>query len=170
MSGSEQYGDRSSTGYERPRFWIWTQIFLDALAWVVAVLLSLFLRYEMDYKLVHVPGLVLVCVVAVAAQLMVGSLFALYRGRYSFGSFDEAKALMLVTVIVTSLVQIVLLIFGVSLHMPRSIPLIAFPFALLFMAAVRYLKRMYVESKSKPSAHAPHAVVYGAGFLANTLI
>lgn len=170
MSGSALSGERSSTGYERPRLWLWTQVFLDSVAWVVAVLLSLFLRYEMDYKLVHTPGLVLVCVLAVAAQLVVGSVFALYRGRYSFGSFDEAKALMLVTVIVTALVQIVLLFFGVSLHMPRSIPLIAFPFALLFMAAVRYLKRMYVESKSKPSAHAPHAVVYGAGFLANTLI
>lgn len=170
MSGSATSGPRPSTGYERPRLWIWTQVLLDSVSWVVAVLLSLFLRYEMDYKLVHTPGLVLVCVLAVVAQLVVGGVFALYRGRYSYGSFDEAKALMLVTVIVTALVQVVLLIFGVSLHMPRSVPLIAFPFALLFMAAVRYLKRMYVESKSKPSAHAPHAVVYGAGFLANTLI
>ncbi|OAX55589.1 hypothetical protein A5N15_10050 [Rothia kristinae] len=71
---------------------------------------------------------------------------------------------------VTIVVQAFLLILGVWLHMPRSIGLIAFPFAWLFMAAVRYLKRMYVESKSKPSEHAPHAVVYGAGFLGNTLV
>lgn len=170
MSGASTSGTKPNAGYDRPRTWIWTQILLDSISWIVAVLLSLFLRYEMDYKLVHVPGLVLVCVVAVVAQLLVGSAFALYRGRYSFGSFDEAKALMLVTVLVAAIVQIMLLFLGVFLHMPRSIPMIAFPFALLFMAAVRYLKRMYVESKSKPSAHAPHAVVYGAGFLANTLI
>lgn len=170
MSGAATSVSRPNAGYDRPRTWIWTQILLDSVSWIVAVLLSLFLRYEMDYKLVHVPGLLIVCVVAVVAQLLVGSVFALYRGRYSFGSFDEAKALMLVTVLVAAIVQIMLLFLGVALHMPRSIPMIAFPFALLFMAAVRYLKRMYVESKSKPSAHAPHAVVYGAGFLANTLI
>ena len=109
-------------------------------------------------------------VLAVVAQMIAGALFGLYRGRYSFGSFDEAKALILVTLVVTIVVQAFLLILGVWLHMPRSIGLIAFPFAWLFMAAVRYLKRMYVESKSKPSEHAPHAVVYGAGFLGNTLV
>lgn len=156
--------------YERPRAWLWVQMLLDALAWVVAVVLSLFLRYEMDFGLVHAGGLVSVAILAVIAQMVVGSAFGLYRGRYSFGSFDEAKALVLVTLIVAVTVQVFLLVLGVWLHMPRSIGLIAFPFAWLFMAAMRYLKRMYVESKSKPSEHAPHAVVYGAGFLANTLI
>ncbi|WP_270238825.1 nucleoside-diphosphate sugar epimerase/dehydratase [Rothia kristinae] len=160
----------AAVAYERPRAWLWTQMLLDSAAWIVAVLLGLFLRYEMDYGLVHVPGLIAVVVLAVVAQMIAGALFGLYRGRYSFGSFDEAKALILVTLVVTIVVQGFLLILGVWLHMPRSIGLIAFPFAWLFMAAVRYLKRMYVESKSKPSEHAPHAVVYGAGFLGNTLI
>lgn len=171
-SGAEQHQrhDAAGSGYVRPRAWLWTQMLLDSLAWVAALLLSVFLRYEMDFALVHTAGLLVICLTAIVAQLAIGSLFALYRGRYSFGSFDEAKALLLVTVLVAAVVQVVLLITGVSLRIPRSIGLIAFPFALLFMAAVRYLKRMYVESKSKPSAHAPHAVIYGAGFLANTLI
>ncbi|MCP3425954.1 polysaccharide biosynthesis protein [Rothia sp. AR01] len=170
MSGRTHAAPAAANGYARPRAWLWTQMLLDSSSWVVALLLSLFLRYEMDFGLVHVSGMVTVCLVAIAAQLTIGGLFALYRGRYSFGSFDEAKALLLVTVTVTLLVQIVLLFVGVTLRVPRSIGLIAFPFALLFMAAARYLKRMYVESKSKPSEHAPHAVIYGAGFLANTLI
>lgn len=170
MSGRTHAAPAAANGYARPRAWLWTQMLLDSSSWVVALLLSLFLRYEMDFGLVHVSGMVTVCLVAIAAQLTIGGLFALYRGRYSFGSFDEAKALLLVTVTVTLLVQVVLLFVGVTLRVPRSIGLIAFPFALLFMAAARYLKRMYVESKSKPSEHAPHAVIYGAGFLANTLI
>ena len=170
MSQSSVRSEASSTGYARPRAWLWTQMLLDSLSWTAALLLSVFLRYEMDFRLVHTAGLLVICLVAVLSQLLIGSLFALYRGRYSFGSFDEAKALLLVTVLVTTVAQVVLLFTGVSLNIPRSIGLIAFPFALLFMAAARYLKRMYVESKSKPSAHAPRAVIYGAGFLANALI
>lgn len=161
---------RPSVGYERPKLWLGIQMVLDSLAWAAALVLSLFLRYEMDFGLVHPAGLVTVCVLAVLVQLSVGGLFALYRGRYSFGSFDEAKALFIVSVLVTVVVQAFLLVLGVWMHMPRSIGLIAFPFAWLFMMAVRYLKRVWVESKSKPSEHAPHAVVYGAGFLANTVI
>ncbi|WP_129658868.1 polysaccharide biosynthesis protein [Rothia halotolerans] len=170
MSRETNAAATAANGYARPRAWLWTQMFLDSSSWVVALVLSLFLRYEMDFGLVHLSGMVIVCLVAIASQLVIGGLFALYRGRYSFGSFDEAKALLLVTVTVTLVVQVVLLFVGVTLRVPRSIGLIAFPFALLFMAAARYLKRMYVESKSKPSEHAPHAVIYGAGFLANTLI
>jgi FlaA1/EpsC-like NDP-sugar epimerase len=170
MSRETNAASTAANGYARPRAWLWTQMFLDSSSWVVALVLSLFLRYEMDFGLVHLSGMVIVCLIAIASQLVIGGLFALYRGRYSFGSFDEAKALLLVTVTVTLVVQVVLLFVGVTLRVPRSIGLIAFPFALLFMAAARYLKRMYVESKSKPSEHAPHAVIYGAGFLANTLI
>ena len=170
MSRETNAAATAANGYARPRAWLWTQMFLDSSSWVVVLVLSLFLRYEMDFGLVHFSGMVIVCLIAIASQLVIGGLFALYRGRYSFGSFDEAKALLLVTVTVTLVVQVVLLFVGVTLRVPRSIGLIAFPFALLFMAAARYLKRMYVESKSKPSEHAPHAVIYGAGFLANTLI
>ena len=91
----------AAVAYERPRAWLWTQMLLDSAAWIVAVLLGLFLRYEMDYGLVHVPGLIAVVVLAVVAQMIAGALFGLYRGRYSFGSFDEAKALILVTLVVT---------------------------------------------------------------------
>lgn len=156
--------------YERPKSWLWTQLVLDGIAWIVAIVFGLFLRYEMDFGLVHLSGLLVLCCLAVTSQVVAGSLFALYRGRYSFGSFDEAKALLLVTVLVAGVLQVVLLFFGVSMHIPRSIAIIAFFLALVFMAAARYLKRMYVESQTRPSEHVPHAVVYGAGFLAHTLI
>lgn len=115
-------------------------------------------------------GLVITCAVAVACQMVVGFSFALYKGRYSFGSFEEAKLLVVVTVIVTAILEVVLLVFGVAMGIPRSIGFIAFPFACLFMAAFRYLKRMYQESTAKPGAEAQHVVVFGAGYLGTFLV
>ena len=102
--------------------------------------------------------------------MVVGFSFALYKGRYSFGSFEEAKLLVVVTVIVIAIVEVVLLVFGVAMGIPRSIGFIAFPFACLFMAAFRYLKRMYQESTAKPGEQAQNVVIFGAGALGTFLL
>ena len=155
---------------EKPVAWLWIQMILDSAAWIVAMCVAVLLRYEMNVQFVSVGGLVITCAVAVACQMVVGFSFALYKGRYSFGSFEEAKLLVVVTVIVTALLEVVLLVFGVAMGIPRSIGFIAFPFACLFMAAFRYLKRMYQESTAKPGAEAQHVVVFGAGYLGTFLV
>lgn len=154
---------RGGTESERPTAWLWIQMLLDSVAWIAAMGVALVLRYELSVQFINVPSLLAVCLIAVAAQLAVGFSFALYRGRYSYGSFDEGKLLIVVTLIVTAVLQIVLLVAGNTIGIPRSVALIAFPFASLFMAAFRYLKRMYQESTSKPQANAQRVVVYGAG-------
>lgn len=148
---------------ERPTAWLWIQMILDSVAWIAAIGVALVLRYELSVQFINVPSFFIVSLLAVVAQLAIGFSFALYRGRYSYGSFDEGKLLIVVTLIVTAVVQIVLLVAGNTIGIPRSAALIAFPFAALFMAAFRYLKRMYQESTSKPQATAQHVVVYGAG-------
>lgn len=155
---------------EKPVAWLWIQMILDSAAWIVAMCVAVLLRYEMNVQFVSVGGLVITCAVAVACQMVVGFSFALYKGRYSFGSFEEAKLLVVVTVIVTAILEVVLLVFGVAMGIPRSIGFIAFPFACLFMAAFRYLKRMYQESTVKPGAEAQHVVVFGAGYLGTFLV
>lgn len=155
---------------EKPVAWLWIQMILDSAAWIVAMCVAMLLRYEMNVQFVSVGGLVITCAVAVACQMVVGFSFALYKGRYSFGSFEEAKLLVVVTVIVTAILEVVLLVFGVAMGIPRSIGFIAFPFACLFMAAFRYLKRMYQESTAKPGAEAQHVVVFGAGYLGTFLV
>ena len=102
--------------------------------------------------------------------MAVGSAFALYKGRYSFGSFHEAKLLVMVTISVSVILTLGLLTFGISLGIARGTGLIAFPFACLFMAAVRYLKRMYVESKAKPGEQAERTLIFGAGFVGNNIV
>ena len=161
---------RGKTASSDRALWLWSQILLDSLAWVLAIVLAVFLRYEMTLSLTKIPGIILLCAVAIAAQMAVGSAFALYKGRYSFGSFHEAKLLVMVTISVSLILSVGLLLFGISLGIARGTGLIAFPFACLFMAAVRYLKRMYVESKAKPGDEAERTLIYGAGFVGNNIV
>ena len=160
----------SAATAEKPVAWLWIQMVLDSAAWIVALCLAVLLRYEMNVNFVSEGGLVVMCLAAVVFQLVIGFSFALYKGRYSFGSFEEAKLLVVVTLIVTALLEGLLLVFGVAMGIPRSVGFIAFPFACLFMAALRYLKRMYQESTAKPGAEAQHVVVFGAGYLGTFLI
>jgi heme A synthase len=95
--------DAATPRTEKPALWLWSQYILDAVAWVVAILLALVLRYELLVSEINAEGVFVFCAAAVAAQLLVGLSFALYRGRYSFGSFHEAKLLVIVTVIVSVL-------------------------------------------------------------------
>ncbi|WP_159618508.1 polysaccharide biosynthesis protein [Arthrobacter zhaoguopingii] len=170
---SESRGPGTEPGRPRtdkPALWLWSQYLLDAAAWVVAILLALVLRYELIVNDINAGGVVVFCAVAVVAQLFVGLSFALYRGRYSFGSFHEAKLLVIVTVIVSVLLVLVSVAFFTVIEIPRSIGIIAFPFACIFLASTRYLKRMYVESKARPGENAQRTLIYGAGFLGNSLV
>lgn len=162
--------NRSTTRSEKPTLWLWSQYIFDSVAWVVAILLALVLRYELLINQINITGVVVFCAVALAAQLAVGLSFALYRGRYSFGSFHEARLLVIVTVIVSVILLLVSVAFFSIIEIPRSIGIIAFPFACMFMASTRYLKRMFVESKAKPGEDAQRTLIYGAGFLGSSLV
>ncbi|EMY34647.1 UDP-D-quinovosamine 4-dehydrogenase [Arthrobacter crystallopoietes BAB-32] len=150
--------------------WLWSQFLLDSFAWIVAIVLAVYLRYEMQLSGLRLPGILVLCGIAIASQFAVGSAFALYKGRYSFGSFHEAKLLVIVTVSVSAILTVALLFFGISMSIARGTGLIAFPFACLFMAAIRYVKRMYVESKAKPGDQAARTLVYGAGFVGKSIV
>ena len=108
--------------------------------------------------------------IAIVVQAAAGYALALYRGRYPFGSFQEAKALVFVTVIVAASITLSLLVLYEAIGIGRSVGLIAFPFACLFMGAARYAKRLYVEGKNRPGEGAQNTLIYGAGFLGNSLL
>ncbi len=154
----------------KPALWLWSQYLLDSLAWIISIILALILRYELTDDVMNIEGLLVYCFAAIVTQGIVGFGFALYKGRYSFGSFHEVKLLVLVTVVVTAILVLVSVAFGLLIDVPRSTGIIAFPFACLFMAAIRYLKRMYVESKARPGEEAQATLIYGAGFLGSSLV
>lgn len=162
--------DAPAARTDKPALWLWSQFAFDSVAWIVAILLAVILRLELLVNQINVPGLVAFCSVAIISQLIIGMSFALYRGRYAFGSFHEAKLLVVVTVIVSVILLLVGIAFFSIISVPRSVGIIAFPFACMFMASTRYLKRMYVESKAKPGDDAQRTLVYGAGFLGKSLV
>ncbi|MDJ0316386.1 MULTISPECIES: polysaccharide biosynthesis protein [Arthrobacter] len=160
----------STDGERKPRLWLWSQGILDSLCWAIALMLAVLLRYELDVNLINFPGMALLIAIAVATQLIAGWYMALYRGRHVFGSIHEARVLIAVTLIVGVVTSILLSVFINELHIARSVAVIAFPFAALSMAAVRYAKRLYVEGKPIFGEEAQKTLIYGAGFLGNSLV
>ncbi|ALE06568.1 capsule biosynthesis protein CapD [Arthrobacter sp. ERGS1:01] len=157
-------------GDPKPRLWLWSQAALDSISWAVALLLAVLLRYELDVRLINPGGIVLLIAVAVATQLIAGWSLSLYRGRYTFGSISEARVLVATTLIVAVVTAIFLFLTVQEIHIARSVSAIAFPFAALIMAAVRYAKRLYVEGKPTFGEEAQKTLIYGAGFLGNSLV
>lgn len=154
----------------RPVLWRWIQFVLDAGAWTLAILVAVVLRYELTEQTLTPNGVAAFSLLAILCQAIVGFSMALYQGRYSFGSFEEARLLVSVTIIVATILVLLSTFLGFTLQIPRSTGVIAFPFAALFMAASRYAKRMFVESRQKPGENAQQALVYGAGFLGTNLV
>ena len=142
---------------------------LDALCWVLAIVVAQLVRFELEYERVALVGTVLLCVIAVVAQLIVAYLWSYYHGLHSFGSFYEAKQLIVVALIVTAILIAVNAVFGVAWGVPRSTTVIAFPFAIVFMGITRYVKRLFVDSRSRP-IEAQRVLVYGAGALGMSII
>lgn len=142
----------------------------DALAWVVAVMLAVWLRFEFEVPGASWAGALAFSLVAVAAQTVLGYLSGIYRGRHPYGTFDEVKTVSLVTLVVGLTASILVLIVGNQWDVPRSLFLIATPFALVFMLAARYLFRLWREQRVKPGGDAKPTIIYGAGYLGETMV
>ena len=138
------------------------RVITDVVAWAIAVPVAVVLRLDLqapdDPVMVGVMTLILI-----GFQLLLGHLFHLYDGRYSFGAFEEARVLagtVTAVVLLASAVNVVFL--GGSV--PRLIPVIAAWVALVAMFGVRYAYRMYIERKKRPGPNAAEPViVFGAG-------
>jgi FlaA1/EpsC-like NDP-sugar epimerase len=147
-----------------------SQYVLDSGAWIVALVAAVFFRYEFDEALIAWLPLAALALVAVIFQLMLGWAFWLYRGRFNYGSFEEVRSLLYTVLSVSAVISLPVLLFGTSLHIPRSAGLIALPIAFVLMGAVRYVKRLYVERQHKPGDEAERTLIYGAGHVGGVLV
>ncbi|MET0885785.1 MAG: nucleoside-diphosphate sugar epimerase/dehydratase [Mycetocola sp.] len=146
------------------------QFVLDAAAWTVALILAVIFRYEFMLWNIGWAALLGLALLAVFLQFVVGWGYALYKGRYTYGSFEEVRALVFAALSVFTLLSIPVIAFGPAVDVARSATVIAFPIALILMFAVRYAKRLYVEHKYKPGSEAHRTIIYGAGYLGSTLV
>src|SRR5437763_13584149 len=67
----------------------------DLVAWVAGLGLTQLVDSGFATGPFLTVGLVLMAAVACAAQLVLGKIFYLYRGRYRYGSFEEIRRLFL---------------------------------------------------------------------------
>lgn len=147
-----------------------TQFLLDCLAWLSALVAALYLRYEFDEQHIEWLPLIGLWIATALLQLLLGWAFWLYRGRHSYGSFEEVRSLLYAVLAVAAVVGTPVLVFGPYLHIPRSTILIALPFAFVLMGAVRYVKRLFVERRQKPGDQAKPTLIYGAGYMGGVLV
>lgn len=143
---------------------------VDGLAWTFGVVLAIALRFEFT---MDAQGWIATIVLAVAAgliQIAVGFATALYRGRFTYGSFDEVRSVALIVVVEAVLLSLIVIPIGPSVGIPRGTLLLAFPFVLLLMFGIRYVARLAIERARKPGADAEAALIIGAGFLADKLL
>jgi len=143
---------------------------VDALAWTLAVIIAVILRFEFDFAEVSWGSAVGLAAVAGASQVALGYLTALYRGRFTYGSFDEVRGLALLVTVQALAFSIAVILMGNDFGIPRSTVLIAFPVVLLVMFGVRYSARLYLERNRKPDAGAQRALIIGAGHLGDALL
>ena len=135
----------------------------DCLAWCLAVALIVGTRHEFYLNAGQWNTVFLYMALACAIQVAVGTLLKLYRGKYRLGSFEESLGLLL-SMVVVALVLIVsfVLIEGLA-QFPRSIALLAPPFALMFMAAGRWAYRAWTTPRRIADDSTENVLIYGAG-------
>ncbi len=146
------------------------QAAVDLVVWLLAVPLAVWLRFDFAVPASSAAGVVLVVLAVLVLQVVFGFSFSLYRGRYSYGSFDEVIGLTRSVAATAIAVGVPLLFLGPTLSVPRSTMMIATPLAFVSMAASRYLKRLAFERGQRPADDAAPTLVYGAGRVGSQLV
>lgn len=138
----------------------------DSVLWAIAIPIGVFLRYDFAIERVSRSEVFLAVGVAVVLQGVLGLLTGLYRRRWRYGSFDEARVVAMTAL----MVGVILTAFWwqssaeASRPIPRSVPMLATGVSVLGHLAIRSTWRLYVESRRRPAGdHLMRIVVVGAG-------
>lgn len=153
-----------------PKPWVRTvaQISWDALAWASAVFIAWALRFDFSPPLESIGQIAWLVAAVIVAQISFGFLFGIYRGRFRTGSIDEVSAIALASGIMGIGATLIVLTTN-PVGVPRSVPLIAAFFALVFMLSARILLRL-VRLRTGDPLTTNRALVYGAGHLGESLV
>ncbi len=147
------------------RTWVIRRILLvgwDAVGWVLALALAWALR-DFDLGEIQSRSLAIAVFLAVAAQLGIAALLQTYRGRNPIGSVDEAVSVTTVSLLVGLVVFVGALVTSPPV-VPRSVPLLAIPLAVLFSVGSRLAVRLYREHRYRADySDAQRVIIYGAG-------
>lgn len=142
----------------------------DAVAWSVATLLVVLLRYDFLIPLIVWPFVLIVIAGLIAAQFAAGFVLHLYRGRYLHGSIEEVRALGLSALLVGVLMGAVLLVWmrqpAEALRSALSVTAIA----LVLMLVFRYVPLVFSRKGEDAPGGSRKVLVFGAGWVGQQLI
>jgi lipopolysaccharide/colanic/teichoic acid biosynthesis glycosyltransferase len=162
---SESLGGRSpnrrSPSWRARRFVL---VVWDAAAWAFALVIAYALRFELHLEEIDIPSLQRVAIAAIVAQILIGGVLQVYRGRYRVGSLDDAINVAGTTALAGLAVFVVNSVLGDPGLVPRSVPLVAVPIAVLFAVGVRLASRLHRERNARPDrGTAQRVIIFGAG-------
>lgn len=135
--------------------------------WVAALVGATYLRYELSFTPIDWRGFAIAAVLAVILQLGFGFLLGPYAIGHMRGSFEEIVDLAK-TVAVTTAALCIPVFVALPILVPKSVPLIAGPFALVAMLGLRLLVRSWkirnpVGVDPEATEDAQRVLVFGAG-------
>jgi FlaA1/EpsC-like NDP-sugar epimerase len=152
-------GQQTSAGY--------SAMLSDFVVWLVAAEAVAFARFDFESSHVRWEAISVLALCLGVGQVILGDLVSLYRRRYMPGSFDELRALTVSVTAVSAIATVAVLALHPS-NIPRSVPFLAWPLALVGMAAIRYVKRLIAQASQRPSG-AERILIYGAGWVGSAL-
>jgi FlaA1/EpsC-like NDP-sugar epimerase len=143
------------------------QVLADASAMGLSVILAAALRFDFSIPASQTSEVLWYALVSAVVFVICGTARGLYKGRWSFGSFEEVSALVSAIAIAAGVLWLIALLLpspGPVRVVPLSVPLIASTTMLASSAGIRYLWRLVYEKRMRPQSEAlERVVVIGAG-------
>lgn len=134
----------------------------DAGCWALGTAVVLGVRLDFNVNDIQWRSIMRYLVIAMVVLVALGYLSKFYRGRFRVGSFDEVTGLAAQFGVVGLGTALIFPIADPTL--PRSIPVLVPPIALVSAAAGRWLFRTYRDRNTPRSdERVKKAIVYGAG-------
>lgn len=134
----------------------------DAGCWAMATAVVLGVRLDFAVNDIQWRSILRYLLIAMLLLVVVGYLTKFYRGRFRVGSFDEVAGLAGQFAVVGFSTALLFTLFDPTL--PRSIPVLVPPIALVLSAAGRWLFRTFRDRNGTPREdRLKRALVYGAG-------
>lgn len=143
---------------------------LDGLAWAVAGLLVVLLRYDFLVPAAVWPFTAIVILGLIAAQFAVGFILHLYRRRYLYGSIEEVRSLGLAALVVGVLLGGALLVWMRQPSEALRSSLSATAIALILMLVFRYVPLVFDRNAKEVPGGSRKVLVFGAGWVGQQLI
>ena len=146
----------------------YSAILSDLVVWLLAVELATLARFDFDARYVHWETITELALFLAGGQFILGAIVLLYGGKYVPGSFDEMRAVA-VSVTAVSVIASAVILSAHPVGIPRSVPFLAWPLAIVGMASIRFVKRLIWQSEIRPRGDAERILVYGAGWVGSAL-